>query len=385
MRLYYEDSYLREFEAQIVAVEGDTVFLDASAFYPESGGQPFDRGTLNGVEIVEVFDTGDGRIGHKLAAPLPEGKVRGTIDWSRRFDHMQQHSGQHLLSAVFVELFGYQTISFHMGSEVSTIDLGVPAVSQAQVEQAELRANQIVCEDRPVSVTFEDASEVEGLRKASERVGELRIVSIADLDRSACGGTHVRSTGEIGPVMVRKIDKIRGNVRLEFVCGLRAVRRARQDYNALSSIARSFSAAVDETPSLVATQIERLADADKTRRRLSMELAQFQGRSLYEAARPGSDGVRRHVHRGPLTDDVRTQAQAFTSLPKAVFLAVCTDPPSVLLAASKDSGVNAGAIIKQSVARGGGSPQMAQGSVASADDLAAAEQRITSDWPKEST
>ncbi len=385
MRLYYHDSYLREFEANVVESQGTTVYLDRSAFYPSSGGQPFDRGQLAGIDVVEVMEMEDGRVAHVLAAPLGSGiAVRGAIDWSRRFDHMQQHSGQHLLSAVFVDLFGYQTISFHMGSEVNTIDLNVPAISQQHLEQAERRANELVCENHLVHVSFEDASAAQGLRKASEREGELRIVSIAEFDRSACGGTHVRATGEIGPIFIRKADKIRGNVRLEFVCGLRAVARSRQDFNNLSSIARSFSSALDETPLLVAAQIEKLQEADKTRRKLAAELAQLQGKALYDAAAPGPDGIRRHIHRGALTDDLRTHALAFTAQPRAVFLALSSDPPSILLAASKDSGVNAGALVKQSVTRGGGSPQMAQGSAASLDELQAAEQRITADWPKES-
>lgn len=388
MRLYYQDSYLREFEARIVDAQGNVVFLDRSAFYPSSGGQPFDRGHLDGLEVIDVMEIGDGRIGHVLDAsielPAAGAIVKGTIDWTRRFDHMQQHSGQHLLSAVFVDLFGFQTVSFHMGAEVSTIDLGVPAVSPEQIEAAERRANEIVCENRAVHVHFEDASEAQGLRKASERTGELRIVSIEELDRSACGGTHVRSTGEIGPVFIRKIDKIRGNVRLEFVCGLRAISRARADYNALSSIARSFSAAIDETPSLVSAQIEALKESEKTRRKLATEVAQFQAREVYAATVPGPDGIRRRIVRGPLTDDVRTQAQAFTAQPRAVFLALAQDPPSLLLAASKDSGINAGAIVKQSVTRGGGSPLLAQGSAASPEELLNAEQRITADWPKDS-
>lgn len=388
MRLYYQDSYLREFEARIVDAQGNIVFLDRSAFYPSSGGQPFDRGKIDGLEVVDVMEIDDGRIGHVLDAtidvPAAGTIVKGTIDWTRRFDHMQQHSGQHLLSAVFVDLFGFQTVSFHMGAEMSTIDLGTPALSAEQIEAAERRANEIVCENRTVHIHFEDASEAQGLRKASERTGELRIVSIEELDRSACGGTHVRTTGEIGPVFIRKIDKIRGNVRLEFVCGLRAVARARADYNALSSIARSFTAAIDETPALVASQIEALKESEKARRRLATEVAQFQAREIYAATVPGPDGIRRRIVRGPLTDDIRTQAQAFTAQPRAVFLALAQDPPSLLLAASKDAGLNAGTLVKQSVARGGGSPQLAQGSAASLEELQNAEQRITADWPKES-
>jgi alanyl-tRNA synthetase len=382
-RLYYQNSYLREFDANIIATEGPSVYLDASAFYPTSGGQPHDHGSLSGVAVTSVEEQPDGRIAHTLASPVNPGPVHGAIDWTRRFDHMQQHTGQHLLSAVFMDLFGFQTLSFHMGAEVSTIDLATPALTQAQIEAAEQRANAIVFENRPVLVTFEDPSAVEGLRKASERAGELRIVTITDLDRSACGGTHVRATGEIGPIQIRKLDKIRGSVRLEFTCGLRTVSRTRRDFNALSTIARSFSAPLYDTPALVASQIEKLQEAEKTRRKLALELAGLQGKALYAETQSG-----RYVLNGSITDDVRALAQSFTSCPDAVFLALSSDPAAFLLAASKDSGVNAGALVKPLVAelggRGGGSPQMAQGSLPSIGALHVFKQRITADWPSES-
>ena len=390
LRLYYRDSRLTGFEADVIAVSEDglTAYLDRTAFYPTSGGQPFDTGLLAGVSVLGVEDEDDGRVAHSLSAPVSCGPAKAEIDWSRRFDHMQQHTGQHLLSAVFVELFGFQTVSFHMGSEVSTIDLACGALTQQQVEAAERRANEIVCENRPVTVSFEDAEAVEGLRKASERTGELRIVSIESLDRSACGGTHVSSTGEIGAVLIRKLDKIRGNVRFEFVCGLRASSRARRDFNALVAISKTFSASIEEAPTLVAAQTARLADADKARRKAVADLAVLQGRALYESTAPAADGLRRALKRGPIDDEVRTLAQSFTAGSHALFLAVCDNPPTVLFAASKDAGMNAGDTMKKALAefggRGGGSPRTAQGSVPDAAALAALEQRITADWPKES-
>ena len=383
MRLYYRDSYLREFACEVVSSDGLVVCLDSTAFYPTSGGQPHDLGSLNGVAVTVVEEGPDGRIAHTLAAPVAAGPARGVIDWSRRFDHMQQHTGQHLLSAVFIELFGFQTLSFHMGADVSTIDLATPTLTQSQIEQAEQRANEIVFENRPVGVTFEDAAEVEGLRKASERSGELRIVTIADLDRSACGGTHVRATGEIGAIQIRKIDKIRGSVRIEFTCGHRTVARTRLDFNAMSAIARSLSSPFDDTPALAAAQIEKLQDAEKLRRKLATDLAELQGKILYQGCRSG-----RYIHRGAVTEDVRALAQSFTACPNAVFLALSSDPPAFLLAASKDSGIHASNVVKPLLAelggRGGGSSQLAQGSVATEDALRVLEQRITADWPSES-
>jgi alanyl-tRNA synthetase len=370
-RLYYTDSYGREFQARVVerSADGRTIYLDRTLFYPSSGGQPFDLGSIAGVAVLDVVDEED-RIAHRLQAPLAtDAEVKGEIDWTRRFDHMQQHSGQHLLSAVFEELFSLHTVSFHLGAESATIDLEGGPVEPRTVLEAERRANQLVAENRAMDVRFEDASEAQGLRKPSGRQGMLRIVSIDGLDRSACGGTHVRTTGEIGPILLRRTEKIRQSVRVEFVCGGRAVRRARQDFEALSNIAQLFSAPLDEVAPLVAVQLEAAKAGEKARRKLELELAAYQGKELYAATEPGPGGMRRAVQRldrGNL-EDLRAVAQNYTANPKGTFLATLQDPPSVLLAASADSGIDAGKVLKAALAeaggRGGGNARIAQGSV----------------------
>jgi alanyl-tRNA synthetase len=369
-RLYYHDSYLRQFDAHAVECAGDgsTVYLDRSAFYPTSGGQPFDLGSIAGVAVREVVDEGD-RIAHVLAAPLAAGPVECSIDWNRRFDHMQQHTGQHLLSAVFEELFHLRTVSFHLGADSATIDLEGGNMDARIAAAAEARANEIVWENRPVAVTYEDAASVQGLRKASEREGTLRIVSIDRLDRSACGGTHVGATGEIGVLLLRKLEKIRQTVRVEFLCGGRAVRRARADYEALNRVAQLFSAALDDVPAVVAAQMETARAADKARRKLELDLAAYQGRELYQNTAPGPDGIRRVVRRSAAgsLDELRALAQNFTAQPQAIFVATLANPPSVLMATSADAGVDAGQRLKAALAeaggRGGGTARMAQGSV----------------------
>jgi alanyl-tRNA synthetase len=369
-RLYYRDSYLRQFDAHAVECAGDgsTVYLDRTAFYPTSGGQPFDLGSIAGVPVREVVDEG-GRIAHLLAAPLAAGPVECSIDWNRRFDHMQQHTGQHLLSAVFEELFHLRTVSFHLGADSSTIDLEGGAVDARMAAAVEARSNEIVWENRPVGVAYEDAASVQGLRKATEREGALRIVSIDGLDRSACGGTHVRATGEIGTVLVRKLEKVRQTVRVEFLCGGRAVRRARADYEALNRVAQLFSASLDEAPGMVAAQLETARAADKARRKLELDVAAYQGKELYRNTAPGPDGVRRLVRRAAAgsLDELRALAQNFTAQSQAIFVATLAHPPSVLLATSADAGVDAGQKLKAALAevggRGGGTPRMAQGSV----------------------
>ena len=374
-RLYYHDSYLREFRARVTDASPDrrTVYLDRTAFYPTSGGQPFDTGTLGDAGVTEVIDEDD-RIAHVLRTPLRDEEVSGTVDWRRRFDHMQQHTGQHLLSAVLLELIDAPTVSFHLGAGSNTIDIGVSSLDLAQARAAEDRANAIVFENRPVTVSFQHSSEDLGLRKPTGRAGMVRIVAIQDLDRSACGGTHVRSTGEIGPILLRRFDRMRGNVRLEFLCGARAVTRARADYEALAAIARSFSAPPDDAPALVAAQIEKLQDAGKTQRRLLTELAQLRGRQLHAETPPGAGALRRVVRRVPsIADEVRVEAQSYTAGGKAIYISAAGQPPSILLAASPDSGVNAGELLKSVLAkvggRGGGNAALAQGSLPSAEAL----------------
>jgi alanyl-tRNA synthetase len=375
-RLYYTDSYLQEFRARVVdrSLDGQTIYLDRTAFYPTSGGQPFDTGSIAGAAVVDVVDEDD-RVAHRLARPVGPDEVDCTIDWKRRFDHMQQHTGQHLLSAVFGEVFGRHTVSFHLGEESATIDLEGGAVDGRMIPEAERRTNELVFANRPVTVTFEDSQLVQGLRKPSGREGTLRIISIAGLDRSACGGTHVRSTAEIGPVLLRKLEKIRQSTRVEFVCGGRAIRRARADFDALSRISQLFSASLDEAPAMVAAQLETAKAGEKAKRKAQLDLAVYRGKELYRETVPAADGMRRateRLERGNL-EDLRAVAQSFTTQPKSIFLAVMKEPPSVLLAASEDAGLDAGEALRAAVikagGRGGGNARIAQGSVADSGAL----------------
>lgn len=372
-RLYYDDCYLREFRARVIdsADGGRRVYLDRTAFYPTSGGQPFDLGSIGGAAVREVIDEEE-RIAHVLESPVA-GDVEARIDWDRRYDHMQQHTGQHLLSAVLIELFDISTVSFHMGAVTSTIDVETADLSAARIEHAEERCAEIVGEARPVAISYEDSSADLGLRKASARSGTLRIVSIDRLDRSACGGTHVRSTAEIGPVLIRKLEKIRGNTRIEFVCGLRAVRRARSDFRTLSEIGRLVSVPSEEAAAVVAAQIEKAKSLEKNCVRMAAELAKREGAELYASTAPDAEGTRRVTQRGPVDDAMRARAQAFVAGSKAVFLAISENPPSVLLAASADSGVHAGERVKAAVTsaggRGGGNQTLAQGSVPGVEAL----------------
>jgi alanyl-tRNA synthetase len=375
-RLYYHDSYLREFEATILERldNGRRVYLDQTAFYPTSGGQPFDTGELGGVPVLDVIDE-ESRIAHLLASAVAGDRVAGRIDWQRRFDHMQQHTGQHVLSAVAAELLGCDTVSVHFGREVSTIDLHGPPITTEQVTALERDANQIVFENRPVQVSFEEASEAIGLRKRPARTGTIRIITIQQLDRSACGGTHVRATGEIGPIFIRKIERARGAMRVEFVCGGRAVARARSEYDLLSDLSSAFSAAPHELPELFASQRAELKEAYSAKRDLEREVSRYRARELYQSASPDAGGMRRVIVRegaGSL-DEIRRIAQEFATLPLAMFVGVVPAPPGIVLAASPDSGINAANVLKGLLSavngRGGGSATLAQGVVPGVSEL----------------
>ena len=374
-RLYYTDARLVEFTARVVEVAGDRVYLDRTAFYPTSGGQLFDVGTIGDARVVDVVDEKE-RIAHILEKPArcaPNDEVQARVDWPRRFDHMQQHTGQHLLSAVFDELFGHKTVSVHFGDESSTLDLDAVTLSKERALKVERRANEIVFENRPVTVTFEAAATATGLRKAVDRTGEIRIVAIEGIDRSACGGTHVRGTGEIGPVVIRRIEKYKQSTRVEFLCGWRALARARADFDALTTIAGSLTASIDEVPALVAAQAARLKEAETDAKKRGEELARYQARERYDAVAPDANGNRSITETAASMDPLRSMAQAISALPKATYRGSVASPPGIVFAASADSGVNAGELLKAALGanggRGGGSPRIAQGTVADAAAL----------------
>ena len=380
-RLYYADAYCARFGARVTsrAEDGRRVYLDRSAFYPTSGGQRHDLGTLGGVAVTDVVDEDD-RVAHVLAASLDADEVEGVVDWPRRWDHMQQHTGQHLLSAIGADRFGWETVSVHFGAESSTIDFGVESIGPETLQELERLANAGVTENRPVTVTFEEAEMATGLRKPSDRGGVLRIVSIEGIDRSACGGTHVRATGEIGAIVLRRVEKVRKATRVEFLCGMRAIARVRGEYDVLARLANGLSCSIDELPTLVPAQAEQLRALENDRRRLEGEVNAACARDVHAALPPGDDGVRRLLERraGGKVDDARALALAFAALPKGVVAVAVAAPPAILVAASDDSGVDAGRLLKEALGavggRGGGSARLAQGTV---PDAAALETVIT--------
>jgi alanyl-tRNA synthetase len=300
-RLYYDDSYQREFEAQVLSCEpelhGSTpawgVVLDCTALYPTSGGQPHDLGKLGDANVLDVRDEGEDVV-HVVDRELPLGSVAGCVDWARRLDHMQQHTGQHLLSAMFQERYGRPTVSFHLGAEVCTIDLRGPEPTEEILEGAERAANQAISEDRPIAVRYGTAEEFAGLgvRKEVQRSGILRAIEIEGADLQPCGGTHVKSTAQIGIILVRSCTKMRQDWRVEFVCGYRASRVARHDFRLLLRAAEDLGCAPDDVPASAQRAISERDLHFKNVRALLQRLAEADAAAALQSAEKDGNGVR---------------------------------------------------------------------------------------------
>jgi alanyl-tRNA synthetase len=377
-RLYYHDSFLYDFDARVVeAFESNgryAIVLDRTAFYPTSGGQVHDLGILTAVgkqiPVTEVADDEDGRILHFASALLVAGtQVHGSIDAARRLDHVQQHSGQHVLSAAFIRLFNMPTVSFHMGEESCTIDLETAALSAAQAQKTEYLANDVIAEDRPVSIRFvplEEARQL-GLRKLPpKQTGDLRLIDITDFDLTACGGTHVRATGQIGSILLRKIEKIKPGVRVEFVCGLRAVNTARRDYSTLTEAAALYSSHIYDVPQQVRKSLEETKAAGKAQHKLLEELAELYAERLL-AQGAGSPQIITEFFPDRDAVFIKLLAQKLTAGKSSLIalLASGAGQPTLVFAQTPGQKSNMGQLMKDAMTqlggRGGGSADMAQG------------------------
>jgi len=391
-RLYYTDSFLHKFDARVLSVEGGdgrtAITLDRSAFYPTSGGQIFDTGWLEvegeppaRLRVTEVSENEHtGEIVHFIdadAAVIREGiAVRGAIDAERRRDHMQQHSGQHVLSGAFEKLYGFATVSFHMGDESCTIDLAADAVTPAQITAAEYLANEVIAEDRPVGIRFATPDEALalGVRKIPAAAREkLRLIDIQDFDLNACGGTHVRSTGQIGSILLRKTEKVRQGIRVEFVCGLRAVTTARRDFATLTEAGAIFSTHIWDVPQQARKAQEEIKAAQKAQHRLLEEVAEFEARQLLNSASLRASGklVSKYFPGRDLTY-IKLLAQKITMLePAAAILGCGGAQPSLVFGQAKGQPHDMGALMKKTVqalgTRGGGNRDMAQGGAPDGD------------------
>lgn len=384
-RLYFDDSYLYQFEATVIASRTykhlPVVVLDQTAFYPEGGGQPADKGFLNGSPVVDVQEV-NGEILHILTAEISQGTiVTGEIDWQRRFDHMQQHTGQHTLSAAFQRLFNAETLSWHLGSDYVTIELGHSAFSSSEIAQAEMAANQIVCENRPVIARIYPPQELASLelRKSTTRSSDIRIVIIQDWDAIGCGGTHVSSTAEVGQIAIRR-QEARGNTtRIEFLCGLRAVADYRQIADTVNAIANLLSV----KPEQVSKGVQRLKE---TQQLLEEDLAQatkkllgYEAQSMLACATQSYEGCKVVCEILPerSANQLRVIAQQLAASGAIALLSGLTaDKVYLCFACPKGCIISMNTLLQQALphigGRGGGQPTLAQGGGTQLDGLQAA-------------
>lgn len=376
-RLYYDDAFLREFDARVTACEPAGarwhVRLDRTAFYPTSGGQPFDIGRLNEAAVVDVSDEHGDEIVHVTERPVAVGAVHGVIDWTRRFDHMQQHTAQHMLSAAFIELFGFQTVSFHLGRDISTVDLATPSVVTRHLDEAERRVNEIIFEDREIKVRYGTAEELakEGIRKKVEREGTLRVIDIVGFDRQPCGGTHLSRTGQAGMLLIRKCERQKQNWRVEFVAGFRALATAHADLATLRAVSEQIGCGMVEVPQMVGKMQEERRATQREAKKLSERLAELEAADLLaNKAEVSTDGARKVVN--SVFDDATASYLAMlgaklVATPGVRVALASRGAKGIVLAQSAGVDGDMGALLRELLAKaggkGGGSKVFAQGSL----------------------
>lgn len=387
-KLYYDDAYQQEFQAQVlekvILDNGLGLILDKTCFYPTSGGQPHDQGILNGIPVSDVFEReDDGAIVHVVSgqmegpvlstvegsAPEKGETVHGQIDWERRFDHMQQHTGQHILSQAFLQLLGAETVGFHLSAEASTIDVDKAPLEAAQLDKVEELANTIVFADRPVRTYFVDPNRMEdlALRKQPVVTGPIRIVEVEGFDSSPCGGTHVKAAGEVGPIAIAKSERRGSETRVEFLCGGRALADYRRQRHIVGELASQFSVGdwelveavkrLDEEAkrhrkALIVTQ-DQLMDYEATR--LWAEAEEYGNLRIVRAVLPEGDG-------GTLKGLTQRLANKEACI---ALLGLKSDKALLAFARSADLPYDMSALLKKACqiigGGGGGRPDMAQG------------------------
>jgi alanyl-tRNA synthetase len=380
-RLYDDDPFLREFEATVVDAQGEEgaarVVLDRTAFYPGGGGQPSDRGTLGGTRVLEAVEI-EGVLWHALDRRLPPGAaVHGAIDWERRFDHMQQHTGQHILSQAFVDVCDAETRSFHLGDEVVTIDVAHPGPDDALLARVEERANGTLWEDRPVHVHLVapgDAGRFP-LRRAPVVEGPLRIVEVEGFDWSACGGTHVRRSGQVGAIAILGAERYKGGARIEFVCGGRALRRHRERARILKGLALEFTAGEADLPVAIARLKEERERLARRMKGLLREVLEREADALASAAAPGARAPVVAAH-FPDRDsgEIGTLAALVAARGAVALLFAGEEAPRAHFSAPPGTipvGELLGALCRRHGGKGGGRPESAQGAVPREQVLAA--------------
>ncbi len=381
-RLYLQDSYLREFHADVVAratlTDHPAVTLSATAFYPTAGGQPNDLGTLHDSQVIDVM-ADNGTVWHLLDKPLTTAAVRGTIDWARRFDHMQQHTGQHILSQAFIVTAAAETVAFHLGMTACTIDVNRTDLTPAHIEAAETLANQVVFDDRAVTARFVTPADLSTipLRRPPKVSEDIRIVEIDGFDWSACGGTHVRRTGEVGLIKVIRLDRRGPETRIEFLCGQRALADYRHKQVTVQGLMNRLSTGEDDLLAAVERLADKLQASQRQLREAQAELETGEAARLWAEAVPlGPYRLATHCYTDRTSESVRAVAGLLRARPGCVVLLASETSPQdggqLFFAAADGVTVDIGLVMRQAVAvgaRGGGRGAWAQGGAADGPTL----------------
>lgn len=372
-RLYYLDSYRLDFEAKVVeriTLEGKPgVILDSTCFYPTSGGQPHDKGDLNGVPVINVLEREDKAILHVLAAEVKSDLVHGVIDWERRFDHMQQHTGQHILSQAFIQLLNAETVGFHLGEKISTIDVNQAPLAASQLDRVENLANEIVFADHPVRTYLVTETELAGLplRKLPSVEMPIRIVEVEGFDYSPCGGTHCRRTGEVGLIKITKVERRGENTRVEFLCGGRALADYWDKNRIINELANRFSVGTWELTEAVDRLVEELKNSRRELNVAKNQLLEYEAAELLaEAEQHGDIRIVRKVFTNRDGDQVKRLAQRLMESERCVaLLGVVGEKAQLVFACSVDLPYDMSKLLKKACriigGGGGGQHNFAQG------------------------
>ncbi|WP_121612388.1 alanyl-tRNA editing protein [Mesobacillus foraminis] len=374
-KLYYQSQYIQDFKTSILKQgkdeKGTYAVLEQTAFYPTGGGQPHDTGTLNGVRVMNVEET-DGEIRHYLESPLEElEEYRGELDWDRRFDHMQQHAGQHILSAAFEEAFGYKTVSFHLGNKICTIDLEVPRLTDEETIQAEKLANTIILENRPIEAKWVSESELSNynLRKKLSVTDHIRLVIIPDFDYNGCGGTHPSSTGQVSSIKILDWEKQKKNIRVQFVCGSRVIKQLHEKQKVLQGLTAILNAPQDKMEEAASRVLQQARELEKTLEELKGRLIEHEAGSLLNQAEKidGRRTIQALFKDRPVTE-LQQMARTIAATASDTLVLFINETPEklqIICAKGNDLAFNMNQLLKKVLpainGKGGGNDSFAQG------------------------
>jgi alanyl-tRNA synthetase len=376
-RLYNNSPKLFDFKARIIASkktsDGYSLCLDQTAFYPTSGGQPFDTGRINGIPVTDVWDDDKGKIWHQIPTFPDSDQIFGQIDWARRFDHMQQHSGQHILSAVFIDKLSANTIGFQIGKETSTIDIDISTLNTDAIHDVETAANTIVWANHPIIIQVISDENIGSIpfRKPPQVKGEIRVIWIKTIDASACGGTHVESTGEIGLIKIRGTERYKGSIRVTFTCGNRAFRDYQRIHHIVQNVSADLSIHSEDLPQAISRIRDDITKKTSALNQTQKELMTMVADQLWNETQERKGLKRIGVYlENRQYDEISIIANRLREYPNTIILLAAPDHEKIRLVCTRNKSlkeVDAGKIIKYAVSllngKGGGPPEMAHGGI----------------------